>query len=324
MKYDMTKRLKKKEEKFLNIEMIFKNHGFDTALIQSYFDKKYSHKMFMKMIERDYEKLQKELSLNNFKLNDFRNFCNFNLLKLHKDNQKTSNAFRKQYDYPKGTSIEQIERDLLVLSYKGQEKTVKIRKENKTYNTQYTVEYWMKKENLTYAQAIERLSSYKQSISPFCKEFYLKKGFSIEEAIEKSTVYKVLGAHATIKKCQTSNVEKDVEKFLKENKVSYSTQFKILLDDSEKIYNKRFYSYDFIVGNTVIEVNGLFWHAHPSLFKDNDFIPFPGRIGKITAKEIWESDNFKKKIAIKRGYEYIVVWENEIDNLCNILKKFLK
>lgn len=322
-KYNMEKRNKKTAERNQNIENIFKKYGFDTNTIQLYFDKKYSHKMFLKMIERDYPNLQKDVTLNEINVSRFRSFCKYYGLTLHKDNQRTSTAFRKQFDYPKGTSMEEIERDLLASSRKGQEKTAKVRKKNKTYNIQYTAEYWMKKENLTYTQALERLKVYKRSISPFCKEFYLKKGFSEKEAIEKATFYKVLGAHATIKKCQTSNVEKDVEKFLKENKISYSKQFKVSLNDDEKIYNKRFYSYDFLVGNTVIEVNGLFWHAHPSLFEKDDFVNFPGRVGEITAKEIWEADKFKEKVALRRGYDYIVVWENELDNLCNILKNIL-
>jgi len=323
-KYNMKKRNKKTAERNKNIENIFKRHRFDIPTIQSYFDKKYSHKMFLKMVERDYPSLQKELVLNEINAFKFSSFCKYCGMKLHKDNQRTSTAFRKQYDYPKGTPIEKIERDLLASSRKGQEKTSKIRKENKTYNIQYTPEYWMKKENLTYEQALSRLKTYKRSISPFCKEFYLKKGFSKKEAVEKASFYKVLGAHAAIKKCQTSNVEKNVEKFLKENKISYSKQFKISLSDNEKIYNKRFYSYDFLAGNIVIEVNGLFWHAHPSLFEKDDFVNFPGRRGEITAKEVWEADKFKEEIAVSRGYDYIVVWENELDDLCNILKRVLQ
>jgi len=320
----MTKRNKIKEEKYNKIENIFNKHGFPISVIQSFFDKKYSHKLFMKMIKRDYENLQKDLDKNEISLSVFRSFCVCNKLKLHKNNQRTSTAFRKQYDYPKGTSLEKIESDLLKSSRKGQEKAADLRRKNKTYNKQYTVEYWMEKENLSTDEAEKRLSLYKRQISPFCKEFYIKKGLSEKEAVEKSTVYKIMGAYTTIKKCQTSNVEKDVERFFKENKVSYSKQFKVSLRDDEKIYNKRFYSYDFLVENTIIEVNGLFWHAHPSLFKENDFVNFPGRIGEITAKEIWEADKFKKKIALSRGYNYIVVWENEIDELCKVLKCILK
>lgn len=67
------------------------------------------------------------------------------------------------------------------------------------------------------------------------------------------------------------------------------------------------YNWDLVIDNILIEVQGIFWHAKPSIYKPNDLI-----LGEVTAKDLWDKDNRKKKKALENGYKVIEVWEDEI------------
>ena len=64
--------------------------------------------------------------------------------------------------------------------------------------------------------------------------------------------------------------------------------------------------YDFVYGNKIIEFNGDFWHANPNKYDADDHI----RDGML-AKDIWEKDAIKKRVAEAEDFEIFVVWENE-------------
>jgi G:T-mismatch repair DNA endonuclease (very short patch repair protein) len=87
---------------------------------------------------------------------------------------------------------------------------------------------------------------------------------------------------------------------------------------------KRF-QYDFLINNDVIlEVHGDFWHANPKFYTENSLLNFPGKATKITAKDIWNKDLKKRNIAIKSGYRYLSIWENDINSKTDIeLKQFI-
>lgn len=55
------------------------------------------------------------------------------------------------------------------------------------------------------------------------------------------------------------------------------------------------------------EFNGDFWHANPRVYKPDD------RVGRKMekAKDIWERDERKKQLCIKKGIKLIVIWEND-------------
>lgn len=77
---------------------------------------------------------------------------------------------------------------------------------------------------------------------------------------------------------------------------------------------KRFF-YDLHVthANLVIEFNGDYWHANPSLYKADDVITYPW--GDTFAHEIWERDQRKLDLARQRGHSVIVIWERDIQGL---------
>lgn len=67
------------------------------------------------------------------------------------------------------------------------------------------------------------------------------------------------------------------------------------------------YNYDLVFSNFILEVQGDFWHANPSIFKENDLI-----IGKNLAKDIWKKDLDKKTLAECNGYTMIYIWEKDV------------
>jgi G:T-mismatch repair DNA endonuclease (very short patch repair protein) len=74
-------------------------------------------------------------------------------------------------------------------------------------------------------------------------------------------------------------------------------------------------SYDFLIPdlNIIIEVQGDFWHANPKKYSATDTLNFPE--GFVIAKDIWEKDEYKKKLAALNGYSVVYIWEHEINNL---------
>ena len=71
-------------------------------------------------------------------------------------------------------------------------------------------------------------------------------------------------------------------------------------------------SYDFKLKdfNTLIEVQGDFWHANPKKYLSTDILNFPS--GKTLANDIWAKDTYKKELAEQYGYKRVYIWENEL------------
>lgn len=64
--------------------------------------------------------------------------------------------------------------------------------------------------------------------------------------------------------------------------------------------------------NLVIEIYGDFWHANPKKYKPSDiFCCFDG---KRTAEEIWNKDEERKRIFLEKGYNFLEIWENQINS----------
>ncbi len=74
-------------------------------------------------------------------------------------------------------------------------------------------------------------------------------------------------------------------------------------------YNKVLFNvnWDMVFDKTIIEVQGVFWHAKPTIYKPTDIL-----LGKLTAQEIWDKDLRKKKLAESHGYSIIYIWEDDI------------
>lgn len=76
-------------------------------------------------------------------------------------------------------------------------------------------------------------------------------------------------------------------------------------------YNKPLWNYnwDFVLDGfpILIEVQGIMWHAKPTLYRSTDLI-----MGKILVSDIWEKDKRKKLKALQEGFSVLEIWEDEI------------
>lgn len=87
----------------------------------------------------------------------------------------------------------------------------------------------------------------------------------------------------------------------------YLTQYPI--KDIEHSYKVDFYLPSL---NLVIEVDGLYWHATPKKYKENDLIKFPNN-KFIKASEIWGRDRIRTTEMKLAGYKVLRFWENEFN-----------
>ncbi len=78
-----------------------------------------------------------------------------------------------------------------------------------------------------------------------------------------------------------------------------------------KLSNGKHASFDFLLGDKVIEFNGDKWHANPKLFNEDDYININTAIKNIPAKEIWEKDRIRHELVKEQGYEVLTIWEKE-------------
>lgn len=70
--------------------------------------------------------------------------------------------------------------------------------------------------------------------------------------------------------------------------------------------NNKTYSYDFVFNNKVIEFNGDYWHCNPETYESTYYHNHK----KMTANEIWIADNIKIEAIKNRGYDVLIIWEN--------------
>ena len=69
----------------------------------------------------------------------------------------------------------------------------------------------------------------------------------------------------------------------------------------------RHFAYDFTINKKIIEFNGDYWHANPSIYSYDFFNKTVG----LYAHELWEKDKIKKECAITNGYKVLTIWESD-------------
>lgn len=93
---------------------------------------------------------------------------------------------------------------------------------------------------------------------------------------------------------KTSKAESKMMKILDSLDINYLHQ--------KNIKGKLF---DFVIGKTIIEVDGDFYHARPNLWPNGPIYP-------IQIKTV-ENDKIKTKLALQEGYNLIRIWSSEIE-----------
>lgn len=85
----------------------------------------------------------------------------------------------------------------------------------------------------------------------------------------------------------------------------------------------RWYYYDIVCGNKIIEYNGDYWHANPRKYDKDHIMKYPGD-KCIRAEEVWKKDTDKIALAESEGYEVLVIWESDFNkNKNGIIEKCL-
>jgi hypothetical protein len=298
------------------VEKFFKNiyKVVDFEIIRKKVEEEhYAPFMVWDMLKRDYSFVFEDYNISKKSFRKYlMKFVKFDSKKYNKQ----QNCWKLQYKYPKDWSAEDLLREQKRIAREGQKATIKIRKSKENFIPQYTLSYWLQKSDNDIIEAEKLLQNYKQSISPCCVSFYLRKGYSEEEAKNIISKHAAIRGLKGLKKTQKPQTEKIIKKFLKKNNISYSSQFKISLLEGEKLYRTLWYVYDFFVKdfNLIIECQGNYWHANPTFFSKDSLIKYPSQRKEISVQEIWELDKHKKGVAVARGFEYIAFWEDDIKN----------
>jgi len=103
-----------------------------------------------------------------------------------------------------------------------------------------------------------------------------------------------------VEKSFIEELEKSFNDF--ENAKTYKNGQKIFRDETGKVY-----FCDVCYKNKIIEFNGDYWHCNPKIYEANYF----HKIKNMNAKDIWEHDDKKIKFLKSKGYEILVIWEND-------------
>lgn len=227
-----------------------------------------------------------------------------------------------------------------------------------------TLQYWinrgMSKDEAKIEVSNRQKENYKRKLeknnfresSHFCKEFWIKRGYTLQEAENRITYIqkklsskskKFLGCKRTEsnKSKISTSMKKTIDVIGRGKWASHFGEFNGRSKSEIEFYNYLKntintkleaniavgeYIVDVKLGNKIIEFFGDFWHANPKMFsKDDVLYSHNGRIKK--ADDIWDSDSIRINELTLRGYEVLVIWENEwkIDkqNCVDRIKKWL-
>lgn len=72
--------------------------------------------------------------------------------------------------------------------------------------------------------------------------------------------------------------------------------------------------------NTIIEFHGDFWHGNPKIYNTNQI----NQVNKKTFGELYNKTIKKEDFIKEQGYNLVVIWERDFDNLINIVKNIQK
>ncbi len=176
-----------------------------------------------------------------------------------------------------------------------------------------SLEYWVNKSNgdIELGKKLQYKRQIKNGINYYVEKYGNKLGTEkYKDRIEKWKT--IMWSKDNLGK----GVSKMSNKFLSElitDKRLINKEF--LFDKNEKWMtdNGKKYSYDFtcLENKKIIEVYGDFWHCNPNHKRFEDVTKIhPTK--KITIEEVYKLDEYKNNVALKYGYDLLVIWEEEI------------
>ena len=104
--------------------------------------------------------------------------------------------------------------------------------------------------------------------------------------------------------------------------IKENVRFKELNDEYFLSKGNNFFLYDFVSlhNKKCIEFNGVFWHCKPGIYEKDYY----HNIRRASAEDIWITDRTKMDLAIEKGFDVLVIWEDDYrKNKVEILNKCL-
>lgn len=114
-------------------------------------------------------------------------------------------------------------------------------------------------------------------------------------------------ARFTQRGASVSKLNKWCYDILNQHNIYYQPEFRIAINDI------KCYIYDIHINGKLIEINGDYWHGNPTIYKPTDII-LKGSTKEILVKDKWKKDQKKLNFAKQKGFDILVVWEQEIKN----------
>lgn len=174
-------------------------------------------------------------------------------------------------------------------------------------------EYWIKK---GYSEEeAKNIISKKQSTFSFekCVEKHGEdKGKKIWEERQKKWKSKVFNEETHISRGTSKTGDEFIRNVLNILNVLGFPTDNFLYGKNEKFIGTsegKIFKYDltFKEGKKIIEFNGDYWHANPTVYNPDYF----HKVKLKTAQEIWDFDLEKQKTAELHGYKFLTIWEND-------------
>lgn len=108
-----------------------------------------------------------------------------------------------------------------------------------------------------------------------------------------------------------SGLFRRVKRVLDAAKVPYIQELRINFKERKEY--RDFRAYDFAFGKVILELNGDYFHANPSIYKPTDVISI--RHVLHTAQSIWNDDKVKRELAEQHGYQVVYLWETDMKKM---------
>lgn len=222
---------------------------------------------------------------------------------------------------------------------KGNELFEKFKKTSKHTLEKYIELYGISEGNRKWNEYINK----KYNTSSRNKSFWISKGFSEKDAIEKVRFIcdnSSLDYFRRKYKCEDITKEEFI-KFHRKRNVKFNNASKESLIYFEKLtsilikngfkdedilygiegiksehyifHEKGWYLYDYTIlsHKIIIEYHGEKWHPNPNRMSKEDWNKWKCISSGISASEKYQRDEFKKKTAIDNGYLFLEIWSND-------------
>lgn len=204
---------------------------------------------------------------------------------------------------------------------KDYRKTVQQVKSRKTKKERYGDENYNNREqavkNTNYTKCYEnykKTMNKKYGVDNYYQSKECREKCNSSESLEKAQQTRI--KNGTLR---TSKIEKFVSNYIKEN-------YNFIVEENKRKYldgkEIDIYLPELKIG---IEIQGDYFHKNPRFYKNpNELANLPRTKQTTTVQDIWNYDNNKLLLAESKGIKLIQLWEYDINNNFDLIKKQLE